>query len=77
MRTGGYLCKYLFLTISNWSFPPHADSWADSMPTPSPAPAPSPTNPPSQANDAHEYKLYKRRFVGLVGMVRYSAQYPW
>ena len=25
--------------------------------------------PPSQANDTHEYKLYKRRFVGLVGMV--------
>jgi hypothetical protein len=27
-----------------------------------------------QANDAHVYKLYKRRFVGLVGMVRHSPR---
>ena len=26
---------------------------------------------PSQSNDIHEYKLYKRRFVGLLGMVRH------
>ena len=41
-----------------------------------PSPVPSSINLPlSQANDAREYKLYKRRFVGLVGMVRHSEQY--
>ena len=28
---------------------------------------------PTQENDTHEYKLYKRRFLGLFGMVCYPG----
>ena len=67
---------YTVLTLITFRppVPPDASSWADTMSLPAPAPL-SPTDaPPPQADDVGAYKLYKWRFVGLVGIVRHFSR---
>ena len=48
--------------------PTVANFWADTMSPSSPTPL-SKDDPPPQVNDVCTYKLYKRRFAGLLGIV--------
>jgi hypothetical protein len=53
------------------SLPPNASLRADTMSPSSPAPSLK-DDPSPQVNDVHTYKLYRKRFSGLLGIVCHS-----